>query len=106
MIGTLEDARNAQLFSGKPLTKFSVSVLILVVLSLIYGLSANAQSVVDGGLTSPEIGGSLGPNLLVNGDFPAGHRRMVAAEQLLQHRSDHAGSQRRRQLADERLGGL
>jgi hypothetical protein len=72
MAGTLKDTRGVQLLTGKLLGKFSVFVLILYVLSLICGLSANAQSVVDGGLTAPEIGGSLGPNLLVNGDFSQG----------------------------------
>ena len=34
--------------------------------------SAFAQALVDGGLTAPEVGWSLSPNLLVNGDFSQG----------------------------------
>jgi hypothetical protein len=33
---------------------------------------AFAQSITDGGLTAPELGWSLSPNLLVNGDFSLG----------------------------------
>jgi hypothetical protein len=36
------------------------------------GPPASAQTVVDGGLTAPAVGWTLGPNLLVNGDFSAG----------------------------------
>ena len=67
---------------------------ILYTLSLISGSPASAQAVVDGGLTAPETGWSLGPNLLVNGDFSRARRDGIS-EHLLQHRSDHAGAQRR-----------
>ena len=55
-----------------PLAKCRVLVLLLCTLSLICGSPAFAQAVVDGGLTAPEVGWSLGSNLLVNGDFSAG----------------------------------
>src|ERR1035437_2394252 len=54
------------------LAKCSILVLILYTLSLISGSPAFAQAVVDGGLTVPEVGWSLGSNLLVNGDFSTG----------------------------------
>src|ERR1700735_689814 len=54
------------------LPKCSVLVLILYTLSLVCGARAYAQAVVDGGLTAPEVGWSIGPNLLVNGDFSQG----------------------------------
>src|ERR1700722_6777761 len=72
MAGTPKDARGVQLLVGRTSAKSAVLVLILSVTSLIYGPPANAQSVVAGGLTAPEIGGALGPNLLVNGDFSQG----------------------------------
>ena len=53
------------------LAKCSILVLLLYTLSLICVCSAEAQAVVDGGLTAPEVGWSLGSNLLVNGDFSA-----------------------------------
>src|ERR1035437_10860574 len=54
------------------LAKCSILVVILYTLSLISGSPAFAQAVVDGGLTVPEVGWSLGSNLLVNGDFSQG----------------------------------
>ena len=54
-----------------PLPKCSV-LLLLYTLSLIVTFPANAQAVVDGGLTATEVGWSLGANLLVNGDFSQG----------------------------------
>ncbi len=45
---------------------------MLYTLSLICGSPAFAQAVVDGGLTAPEAGWSLSPNLLANGDFSQG----------------------------------
>ena len=45
---------------------------MLYALSLIRGSPAFAQTVVDGGLTAPEVGWSLGSNLLLNGDFSQG----------------------------------
>jgi hypothetical protein len=47
-------------------------LVLLYVLSNAVGSVADAQAVADGGLTAPEIGGSLGPNLLVNGNFSQG----------------------------------
>ena len=49
-----------------------VFVPVFFSLLLICGSSAFAQAVVDGGLTAPETGWSLGPNLVVNGDFSQG----------------------------------
>jgi hypothetical protein len=72
MSDSLEDARGFQLSTRTALAKFSVLLAILSVSLLIGGFSANAQTVVDGGLTAPETGWSLGPNLLVNGDFSQG----------------------------------
>jgi hypothetical protein len=54
------------------LAKYTVLVLVLYTLSLISGSPAFAQTVVDGGLTAPEVGWSLSSNLLVNGDFSQG----------------------------------
>ena len=54
------------------LARGSVLALILCFLSITFRASAFAQSVVDGGLTAPEVGWSLSPNLLVNGDFSQG----------------------------------
>jgi Abnormal spindle-like microcephaly-assoc'd, ASPM-SPD-2-Hydin len=54
------------------LAKYSVLVLLLYTLSLTCRSSAFAQTVTDGGLTAPEVGSSLSPNLLVNGDFSRG----------------------------------
>src|ERR1700731_538581 len=56
----------------KGLAKCSILVLLLYTLSLACGSSAFAEAVVDGGLTAPEQGWSLSPNLLVNGDFSNG----------------------------------
>src|ERR1700722_20575352 len=61
-----------QALATTSLPKCSVLVLILYTLSLICGSRAYAQAVVDGGLTAPEVGWSLGSNLLVNGDFSQG----------------------------------
>ena len=72
MAGAMKNGRSVQLLTGNPLAKISVFALILCLLSLVCGFSANAQSVVDGGLTAPEVGSTLGPNLLVNGDFSQG----------------------------------
>jgi len=47
-------------------------LLIVYTLSLIIGFRAFAQTLADGGLTAPEVGWSLSPNLLVNGDFSDG----------------------------------
>ena len=49
-----------------------VGALTLILLSTIYSSPARAQMPAAGGLTAPEIGGSLGPNLSVNGDFSLG----------------------------------
>ena len=55
------------------LSRKSTALIIAAFVLLITNvLSAFAQTVVGGGLTAPEIGGSLGPNLLVNGDFSQG----------------------------------
>ena len=54
------------------LVRCSNLVLISYSLALLCGSSAFAQSVVDGGLTAPEVGWSLSSNLLVNGDFSQG----------------------------------
>ena len=56
----------------KRLAICSVLLVLLYILSTTSGSVADAQAVVDGGLTAPEIGGSLGPNLLLNGDFSQG----------------------------------
>src|ERR1700722_13864134 len=61
-----------QALATRSLPKCSVLVLILYTLSLICGSGAYAQPVVDGGLTVPEVGWSIGPNLLMNGDFSQG----------------------------------
>jgi hypothetical protein len=61
-----------QALATTSLAKCSVLVLLLYTLSLICGSVADAQAVVDGGLTAPEVGWSLGSNLLVNGDFSQG----------------------------------
>jgi hypothetical protein len=53
-------------------TKCFVLVVGLFAFSLICSSNIYAQTVVDGGLTAPEAGWSLGPNLLVNGDFSQG----------------------------------
>ncbi len=53
-------------------TKWVAFVLTFFLLSWRYEVPAHAQAVAGGGLTAPEIGGSLGPNLLVNGDFSQG----------------------------------
>ncbi len=45
---------------------------MLCVLSLTYESPAYAQAVVDGGLSAPAVGGTLGPNILTNGNFAAG----------------------------------
>ncbi len=54
------------------LARCSVLVLIFYTLSLTCGSPALAQTVVDGGLTAPEVGWSLSPNLVANGDFSDG----------------------------------
>ena len=54
------------------LSRWSLLVLVVCLFSLRYGSIAYAQTVVDGGLTAPEFGWSLSPNLLVNGDFSQG----------------------------------
>ena len=54
------------------LVKYSVLILTLSTLSLMCDTPGFAQTVVDGGLTAPEVGWSLSPNLLVNGDFSQG----------------------------------
>jgi Abnormal spindle-like microcephaly-assoc'd, ASPM-SPD-2-Hydin len=54
------------------LVRPTVLVLAIYTLSTIFGSLAYAQAVVDGGLTAPEAGWSLGSNLLVNGDFSQG----------------------------------
>ena len=58
--------------ASSSLAKCSILVLLLYTLSLGCGARAYAQTVVDGGLTAPEVGWSIGPNLLVNGDFAQG----------------------------------
>src|SRR5258708_18876503 len=52
--------------------KYSVFILVIFTTLLICASSALAQTVVDGGLTAPETGWTLSPNLLVNGDFSQG----------------------------------
>ena len=47
-------------------------VLVLALCALLRSSVANAQAVTGGGLTAPEVGSTLGPNLLVNGDFSQG----------------------------------
>ena len=59
-------------FPTAVLAKCFVLALAVCTLLAIPGSLVFAQAVVDGGLTAPEIGGSLGPNLLVNGDFSQG----------------------------------
>ena len=54
------------------LAKCAILVLLLYTLSLVCSSRRLAQAVVDGGLTAPEVGWSLSPNLLVNGDFSQG----------------------------------
>jgi hypothetical protein len=54
------------------LARCGVLVLLLYTLSMTCGAPAYAQAPVDGGLTAPEVGWSLGANLLVNGDFSLG----------------------------------
>ena len=56
----------------KSLPICSVLLVLLYILSPASRSVADAQAAVDGGLTAPEIGGSLGANLLVNGDFSQG----------------------------------
>ena len=54
------------------LARCSVLVLLLYALSLVCESPVFAQTVVDGGLTAPEVGWTLSSNLLVNGDFSQG----------------------------------
>ena len=68
---------NREFRAGKRLatgtsTKCFVLVLVLFVLSPISVSLGFAQSVIDGGLTAPAVGGTLGPNILTNGNFSAG----------------------------------
>ena len=72
MAGRHDYARDVALLARKFSLKFLVLLLFLPLLSLPLRSSALAQSVIDGGLTVPEIGGSIGPNLLVNGNFAQG----------------------------------
>ena len=59
-------------FPTAVLAKCFVLALAVCTLLAIPGSLVFAQAVVDGGLTAPEIGWSLGANLLVNGDFSQG----------------------------------
>ena len=61
-----------QALATTSLAKCCILVILLYTLSLICGSVADAQALVDGGLTAPEVGWSIGPNLLVNGDFSQG----------------------------------
>jgi hypothetical protein len=72
MSSTLNRARVILLSGSRSLAKFLVLVLVVTAFSLTSGSSATAQGVIDGGLTAPETGWSLGPNQLVNGDFSQG----------------------------------
>ncbi len=47
-------------------------VLLLYTLPLLCAAPAFAQTVVDGGLSAPPVEGTLGPNILTNGNFAAG----------------------------------
>ena len=69
MGGKQDYARDIALLGRKFSAKFLVLLSLLPLLSLPFRSSAFAQSIIDGGLTAPEIGGSIGPNLLVNGNF-------------------------------------
>src|SRR5208283_4927968 len=60
------------LLATTSLAKCSIVILIWYTFSLICGSPAFAQTIVDGGLTALEVGWSLSPNLLVNGDFSQG----------------------------------
>jgi hypothetical protein len=53
-------------------TEWGTSVLSLWFLALVCGSIANAQTVVDGGLSAPAVPATLGPNILTNGNFAAG----------------------------------
>ena len=72
MAGPLINAQVNQFSGTKRLTKLFVLVSILITFSLLREATSYAQTVVDGGLTAPEVGWSLSPNLLVNGDFSQG----------------------------------
>lgn len=49
-----------------------VRLLTLCLLATCFSTRAYGQQVVDGGLTAPETGWTLGPNKVVNGDFSQG----------------------------------
>jgi hypothetical protein len=61
-----------RLLASRSLATFGKLVLILTALSLIFGVSAFAQTVVDGGLSAPPVPAILGSNILTNGNFAAG----------------------------------
>jgi len=72
MAGKHDYARDIALLARRFSAKFLVLLSLLPLLSLPLRSSAFAQSIIDGGLTAPETGGSIGPNLLVNGNFAQG----------------------------------
>ena len=58
--------------ASRPLARCIVLVLLLCTLPSTNASPSFAQAVVDGGLTVPETGWSLSPNLVINGDFSEG----------------------------------
>jgi ASPM-SPD-2-Hydin domain-containing protein len=62
----------ATLSLASGLLSHAVLIVVVFTISLLCSSFSFAQTVVDGGLAAPPVGGTLGPNILTNGNFAAG----------------------------------